>query len=378
MRLHVLSFNIPYPPNYGGIIDVYYKIKALHALGVQIVLHCYEYERPHASELEALCHKVYYYKRQTGLLPNLTVLPYNVYSRRSKALLRNLLMDDSPILFEGLHSCYHLGHPALKDRFKVFRECNIEHDYYRHLALAETNLVRKAFFQVEAWRFHAYQRQLRHADWMIGVSTADTDYLRKVYPTKEIDFVPCFHANDKVCTLPGSSDYVLYHAKLSVMENERAALYLMEHVFPHLPYRCVVAGMDPSRKLRAAATLSPNIELRANPSEEEMRRLQSEAHVNMLITFQDTGLKLKLLNSLFAGRHVLVNAPMTVGSGLGSLCHIADSPEELIAQTHALMRQPMDEETIGERESLLFPLFSNSEQARRIVNKLNRQERKQC
>ena len=64
--LNIIAFNIPWPANYGGIIDVYYKIKALKANGVKIILHCFEYERPHAPILETLCEKVYYYKRNTG------------------------------------------------------------------------------------------------------------------------------------------------------------------------------------------------------------------------------------------------------------------------------------------------------------------------
>ncbi len=29
--LNIVSFNIPYPANYGGVIDVYYKLEALRA-----------------------------------------------------------------------------------------------------------------------------------------------------------------------------------------------------------------------------------------------------------------------------------------------------------------------------------------------------------
>ena len=39
--LHVIALNIPYPPNYGGVIDIYYKLLALHRLGVRLILHCY-------------------------------------------------------------------------------------------------------------------------------------------------------------------------------------------------------------------------------------------------------------------------------------------------------------------------------------------------
>ena len=42
-HLHIISFDIPYPPNYGGVIDVYYKIRTLHKLGIKIHLHCFEY-----------------------------------------------------------------------------------------------------------------------------------------------------------------------------------------------------------------------------------------------------------------------------------------------------------------------------------------------
>ena len=90
--LNIIAFNIPWPANYGGIIDVYYKIKALHQCGVKIILHCFEYERAHSPELEAICEKVFYYKRHTGLRTNITLLPYNVYSRKHPVRRTPLLL----------------------------------------------------------------------------------------------------------------------------------------------------------------------------------------------------------------------------------------------------------------------------------------------
>ena len=37
--LHVVSFDRPWPPSYGGIVDVFWKIAALEKRGVQIRLH---------------------------------------------------------------------------------------------------------------------------------------------------------------------------------------------------------------------------------------------------------------------------------------------------------------------------------------------------
>ena len=53
--LHIVSFNIPFPANYGGVIDVFYKIKALQNQGVNIILHAFEYGRQQAPELEKYC-----------------------------------------------------------------------------------------------------------------------------------------------------------------------------------------------------------------------------------------------------------------------------------------------------------------------------------
>ena len=365
--LNIISLNIPWPANYGGVLDIYYKMKALHECGVKIILHCFEYERPRTSELEKICHEVHYYKRRTGLLPNLTYLPYNVYGRKDKNLIKNLLKNDYPILFEGLHSCYYLSDKRLRNRFKIFRECNIEHDYYNALSHSTDNIIKKSFFKLEGLRFRLFQKNVKWADLIISVSTTDADYLKKVFPEKKVEFIPCFHANEKITTLTGKSNYILYHGKLSVPENEKAVLFLIKNVFCKLKHKCIVAGMDPSDDIYKAASSYNNIEIIPNPEQNKMEELISKAQIHTLVTFHDTGLKLKLLNSLFGGRHTLVNSLMLAGSGLDSLCRIANTPEEMISECNRLMEIPVDEKIIAQREKLLFPAFSNKEQAKKLI-----------
>jgi hypothetical protein len=368
--INIIAFNIPYPPDYGGIIDVYYKIKALHALGVKIIFHCFEYERPQARELEALCHEVYYYKRRTGMIANLTCLPYNVYGRKNPRLLKNLLKNNYPVLFEGLHSCYYITDSRLKTRFKIYRESNIEHHYYRQLAKATAFSVKKIFLLMEAIRFRLYQYVIRHANLILAVSATDTVYLRRHFPGKKTELMTSFHANDRITVQPGQSDFILYHAKLSVAENEQAALYLINHVFSKLTCTCIIAGMDPGRRLLDAASPWPNIRIESNPGSERMNYLIGEAHIHLLPTFQNTGLKLKLLYSLFAGRHIVVNHTMLTGSGLDTLCHIADTPQEMIATCNKLMHEPLTATVIAQRENFLIPAYTNEQQAKRLYRML--------
>ena len=111
--LHVIAFDIPFPANYGGVIDVFYKLKTLKQKNVKIILHCYEYGRNRAKELEEICHEVYYYRRDNSLKNFFSLTPFIVKSRNSKFLLQNLLQNNHPILFEGLHSCFLLNDSKL-------------------------------------------------------------------------------------------------------------------------------------------------------------------------------------------------------------------------------------------------------------------------
>ena len=67
-HLHIISFDIPYPPNYGGVVDIFFKLRALSSLGVKIHLHCFQYGRLKSVELDKLCFSVNYYQRKTTKL----------------------------------------------------------------------------------------------------------------------------------------------------------------------------------------------------------------------------------------------------------------------------------------------------------------------
>ena len=44
-KIHVVAFDVPYPADYGGVIDIYHKVEALHHQGIEVILHMYQYGR---------------------------------------------------------------------------------------------------------------------------------------------------------------------------------------------------------------------------------------------------------------------------------------------------------------------------------------------
>ena len=176
-----------------------------------------------------------------------------------------------------------------------------------------------------------------------------------------------FNSADSVCSETGRGDYVLYHGNLSVRENEDAAEWLIENVFAELDLHCIVSGLNPSDKLVKLAEKYSNVTLVANPDDAEMIDLLRQAQVNILVTNQPTGLKLKLLNALYNGRFCLVNSDMVKGTSLDGLCVVADEPEQMIAEIKRLMEEDFTEEDIEERDAQMQQLYDNESNAKKIV-----------
>ena len=363
-HLHIIAFDVPYPANYGGVIDVFYRVKALIEAGVKVHLHCFEYGRGE-QEILKRCHEVKYYKRDTSFAKQMSLTPFIVNSRRSEQLVQDLLQDDYPILCEGLHTTAVLLDKRLKDRKIYVRAHNVEHDYYRGLGDTERCGWKRFFYHVEAWKLRRYEPVLKRAAGIFAISQQDMEYFSERY--QNVTLVPGFNAADSVCSETGRGEYVLYHGNLSVRENEDAAKWLIENVFSELDMACIVSGLNPSDKLKKLADKYSNVTLVANPEDAEMIDLLRQAQVNILVTNQPTGLKLKLLNALYNGRFCLVNSDMVKGTSLESLCVVADEPEQMISEIKRLMEEDFTEEDIEERDAQMRQLYDNESNARKIM-----------
>ncbi len=346
-QLHIVSFDVPYPPDYGGVIDIFHKIRSLKNAGVKVILHAFTYERPPSEELENYCEKVYYYPRKTGWKSQFSLKPYIIHSRRSGELLANLAADSWPVLFEGLHSTYYLDHPLLDEKLRIVRMHNIEHHYYRQLAKSADSVRSRLFFLAESKRLKRAEGILHHADEIAAISLSDRDYFQEKYGNTFL--LNPFHSNDKVDIEPGHGKYVLYHGNLSVSENVEAALYLIGKVFSKMDFPVIIAGKNPVPAITGAVRDFPNIRLVPSPSREEMNDLIRHAHASVLVTFQDSGIKLKLIESLFAGRFCVVNSPMVSNTGLEELCEIGNTPAELIIRIKQVLQYDFDEQKVWKR-----------------------------
>lgn len=346
-----MSFDVPLPADYGGVIDVFYRVKALHDLGVKITLHCFEYGRGRSKELEQYAEKVIYYRRRKKLLDVMTRLPFIVKTRISVSLRNNLLKDDAPILFEGLHTTFFLSDERFRDRIKIVRTHNIEHEYYHALAQQATG-IRKRFYATEAKKLKAYEAQLKHATHLLAIKEDDAFHLRQYCPNSTYVLPAC--ANVETHFSEETEPYCLFQGNLSVPENEHGLIWLIEQVFaPHnLTNTLKVAGKSPSDTIISICD-AWNIQLIPDPQEDEMQELLNEARVHVFYSEQDTGIKLKLVNALCTSGAILANKKMLFGTDFENLCDLVNTPDAYADRIRQNLLKPVPEIYIELRKSFI-------------------------
>jgi glycosyltransferase involved in cell wall biosynthesis len=364
--LNIIMLNVPFPPDYGGMIDSFHRIRLLHDAGVGIMLHCFSYGRGRSPELESLCISVKYYRRKTGFIKQLSTVPYCVSSRISAEMVKNLADNSYPILFDGIHTTGIITNPSFSDRTKIIRMHNIEHEYYSTLAASETKIFKKLYFAVESARLKRFEKVISCADHLLSVSPYDNDYFNNKYHNSIL--IPSSHPFDKTEITAGSGNYIIFHGDLSVNENVEIAVFLASTVFPEIGYRCVIAGKNPPELLKNLVGKYQNIDLVANPDDFEMQRLIKDAHINILPVKRMNGLKLKLLYALFSGKHLIINSEMSKGLEKGALFHIADSSGEMKLLISRLMKQPFTLEMIKEREKFLSLWHNNKVNTNKLIS----------
>jgi hypothetical protein len=364
-ELHILSFDVPSPPDYGGVIDVYYKLKALKKAEVKVHLHCFQYGRKADRILNDLCVEVCYYPRKTAKSLLFNTYPYIVLSRNSPELRKRLLEDELPVLMEGIHSTYLLNDPAFASRQIIVRTHNVEHDYYENLARVEKNIFKRYYFYNEAGKLLKYENVLKKADGIAAISEPDYKHFREVH--NNVFCISAFHPFDDVKIKKGRGDFAFYHGNLSIGENNEAALYLVQKVFDDLPYKLVIAGNKPSEELKKAVKGNALIELHDYLPPEKIHKLISNAQCNVLPTFQSTGIKLKLLAALHSGRACIVNTPMVENTGLEPLCIIANDPHEMKKQITNTMETDFPSHDTERRKAILSDKFSNKKNAVKLL-----------
>jgi hypothetical protein len=362
--IHIVCLDAPSPPDYGGAIDMYYKVRALAQAGNKIILHYFDYKPLRGSgTLKDVCSEVYSYPRKSFLNSISLSKPFIVASRINKELAIRLNQDDHPILLEGLHCTGII--PMIKDPSRVvIRMHNEEESYYLSLFHSASSIVRKAYFKIESKLIRRYQQTLDRQIKIACLSHTDIEKFTEAGFSK-LHFIPCFIPWRHNTSVPGKGKYCLYHGNMSIAENERSARWLIENVFSKIDIPFLIAGNKVSAGLEEFANRFSNVSVVKDPAIEKLDGIIREAHINVLPSMNTTGVKLKLLHAVFGGRFCISNAEGIKGSGITHGIYIAEKAEDVISFVEKLMHLDFKHADIEERRKI-SAIYNNAENAARL------------
>ena len=365
--LHIVPFAIPYPPDYGGAIDVWNRVKALHRAGIRIHLHCFVYGpfKPH-DELKEVASEVTYYPRLSWQAIMAPGQPYIVSSRRNPLLLSKLMQDQVPVLFEGIHTSGFVN--ELKNRKRFLRAHNIEHKYYNELA-ADSQRFQYLFFQRESLALHRYE--CNHAGSFDTVFTISPDD-QAWYQSREANSVmlPVFHGIDQVTSSVGRGEYLLYQGDLSIESNQQALTELLKTLKAYPDYKIVIAGKSGERVFEEKLTKYPKLTREVDVTEGRMAELVKNAQVIIVHSRHSSGMKVKLFPALYNGRFVIANENSLTRTPIDEALHLYRNPEEMVALIQSLWHKDFTASDVAERVQIMHQLPGDDVKAKEIIRYL--------
>ncbi|WP_433626436.1 hypothetical protein [Chryseobacterium cucumeris] len=365
-ELHLISFNYPYPPSYGGIIDVYYKIKALSDLGIKIHLHCFIDQIPDKIDLEVkeITENVFFYKKKKNPLLYFSGTPFAAAIRDSETLLKNLEKIKAPILFEGLQTAFIIRFLRENDHKLYLRYHNNEKEYYKGLSVSEKNPFKKIIYKIESVKYSGYQKKLLKKFEAV-FCLSEKEYNEVQTYSENAHLIHIFHGNESVKELDQKGKYFLFHGDLTTADNKRALNETID-LFKTLPqYQLVVASDRASEDIKRKISTVENISLTPIQTTENLYRLLEDAHANILISYQNSGTKVKLFNTLYNSRFVIINGNITDDPVLTNLCLYGDDMSQIRQQI--ISSAGKDYHDTEKRKEVLEKNHSDKAKANEIV-----------
>ncbi|MDG1758913.1 MAG: glycosyltransferase, partial [Schleiferiaceae bacterium] len=341
--LHVWSMDRLEAPLYGGTVEVSGQIRMAQASGLQVVLHAWG-QLPNSKPFDQGITLQSMQRQSVPLLGRLN-LPWIVSSRKSSIANHRAQVQRGMVLVNGPH-CTGPAHP----KQAILRLHNPESAYYASLARSVTGWQRW-HHQLESYRLKAYEKQLasRWQGDVWAISSGDANLWTSDRRMLVIPPLADMKLAVKPCEALPDQPVLLVHGKFSVDENRSAVLAVIQRAESLMRYDVQVMGHGLDVSLVESLVGIPHMTYVDSPSDAELHKALSTAHVVLVHANHALGVKLKLLHGMVRGGHVLAHALAIKGLPYTDSCHAYGDWQDALRQLDVLAVQVWDSEAVDQR-----------------------------
>lgn len=339
----VVSGFIPFPPIFGGAIDVWERIKGLYNLGYEIDLVVTDKNNPTEEQkvqLKKFIRHFYFVKRENKVQQLFHKLPLQFLSRKGLKYLK-INQQYHCIILES-EFCWAITlNDTIKYKNVIIRVHNIESLYFKMLGKSATNLKEKIYYKLETVKIKKFSHTVfQKADrlWFISKD----DLIVSNLPQKSI-FMP-FPINDAFVepTIKKGAN-VVFMGSLFMQNNLYGLDWYIKNVHPLLvneisDYHFYIIGSLKEENFELEKKYKQLKKVTVVINAPCLRAYYEKATVFINPMFHGSGVKVKSVNALVNGVSLVSTSIGVEGIGLtNTMYYHADTATSFKEQTVSVL-----------------------------------------
>ncbi|KIM02624.1 MAG: hypothetical protein KN64_14640 [Sulfurovum sp. AS07-7] len=341
-KILIIASDFPYPPNHGGRVDVFERIKVLKSLDYQVSLVSTIKTQPNKDEMsymENFIEDNLLIKRRQSIFDLFSCKPYQVTSRNNHKDIKVVLKN---IRNETFDACIVEGHYGLDLFESINRSCNInkkylrvhndERKYFKELAKSTNNILKKIFYYLESIKFSYYEKNFFKKNIIkacLHVSDDEYKIYKNNYQFINHIFLPAsVDVNDFKKYTKKNNKTVLFIGSLFMPNNIEGLMWYLKNIHNNLckifqDYNLVIAGNSKGFDVQSfIETLNKFTNIIFYDSPENLDDLYLESCVFINPMLSGAGVKLKTINAVKYGLPIVSTEIGNEGTGLIHKSHL--------------------------------------------------------
>lgn len=351
----IVAPSFPYPPDYGGAVDIWKRVISLVRMGYKVDLVATVKRSPGKSDInyvKKFVNKIHLVNRENKIIDLISPFPLQVNSRKK---LKAVILDEQydVTILEGDYVGLILKNETLKTKHYVLRSHNDEKKYFKKLAYSSKLKINSLYYFSEFIKFHFYINRflLKHVKNILFISDAEFSSFIQIRRPNEYHtmFLPTPINKWEFKKRELQSKTVVFIGSLFMPNNQEAILWYLKNVHKSLTcvpeYRFLIAGSTKGYDLTSFIKKLDDfsaVEYQLDVPDLEVIYKSASIFVNPMIN--GAGVKIKSINAIIEGIPLVSTKIGVEGTGLTNGKHFfeANNPQQFSSTLIHLLNSYME------------------------------------